>query len=243
MAKGLGYWYIEIEKQAYWRGQQHTWVNRYVMSGSDPTATQANTVQAALKSIENVIHPLVAAGAGVGFVSSRAYGAAGGPPFNVIPYNTSKAPGTATGFAGPTWTTGLIWAPTLETCLLVQTPLNGMSSSGKPIALRKYFRGVAFTTELADNTGVMPATDAAGIANACLTWKTGIGANAWVVIGTSGKQASAVPTAHPYLVAHQVPRGRKKKASSSSVLGFLADAAAKGVVSGGIAGLLEDAIV
>jgi hypothetical protein len=48
------------------------------------------------------------------------------------------------------------------------------------------------------------------------------------VIGDSGSQAAVAPTAHPFLVAHQVPRGKKRKVSSSSASSFeaiLGDAA------------------
>lgn len=213
MAKGLGYWYIELEKQAYWRGNPHSWVNRYVMSGDDPTATAAQEVIGDLMAIENVLHAEVASGLGVGFVQGRAYSKNGGPPLAVVNYNESKAAGTATGFTGGTYdSVTLVQATTLEQCLETRTPLATLSSSGKPVYLRKFFRGVSMNAEQeVDAPNIIPAGVITALSAVIQPWKTGLGSNSYVVIGTSGRQASGDPTFVDYFSNHQVPRGRKKK--------------------------------
>lgn len=222
MAKGIGHWYIEVRKQAYWRGALHTWVNRYVMSGSDPTSAQATQVIGIIKGIENKLHPLQGGGGAVGFLEGSAYGSAGGPPFAVVTYATAGATTGGTGFAGLTAPTGQQWAPQLEVCLLLETRLNGLSASGKPVSLRKFYRGNMFPNE-DYQAGPIGAADLAQIASITAPFQTGMGDNNWVVIGTSGKQAAAAPAAKAYLVNRQIPKGKSRKKSSGNGGGVLGD--------------------
>jgi hypothetical protein len=213
---GLGHWYIEIEKQAYWRGQNTTWVNRYVMSGSDPAAADAATVIGALKTIEDKIHCPAGSGSGVGFVEGRAYKSSGGYPFSSVPYNISQALGTATGFGGSCYSSltqksfGM-----LESCVLIETKLNGLNSRGKPVYLRKYIRGISIGSNEGVGNVTIDGTVLSALNTAVAPWQTGMGGNSWVVIGVSGAQAASAPTAHNFLVTHQKPRGRKKAAGNS----------------------------
>jgi hypothetical protein len=50
------------------------------------------------------------------------------------------------------------------------------------------------------------------------------------VIAPSGAQASGPPVCHPFLVNHQVPRGRKRKQPSGP--GFLLSSAEKALLAG-----------
>lgn len=212
-----GHWYVELEKQAYWRGNPHTYVNRYVMSGAQPSAADATTVITALKGIEDHVFPHVAADMGVGFVEGRAYPSAKGGPFATVAYNTSLSAATATGFTGPsTAYTSLNFGTTLESCLVVETKLQGLSTTGKPIYLRKYLRG--FYHNVAEEGVVTPiaSADLAQIAGYTAPWMTGVGASNWVVIGNSGAQAAVAPAALKWTGNRQVPKGRKKKTSSSA---------------------------
>lgn len=212
---GLGKWYVEIEKQAYWRGAPKTWVNRYVMTGADPTTSNATAVINGLKAIEDVVYPQVNAGVGVGFVEGRAYGAGGGAPLTVVNYNADLVAGTATGWTGPG--TGdyasLQFGGTLENCLDVVTLMNGLSTSGKPVYCRKFFRGIINVDE-AENAGIAEG-DRTQVATHTLPWKTGVGGTAYVVTTVDSRLAQGVPTAQEYIGNHQVPRGRKRSTSSS----------------------------
>lgn len=232
-----GHWYVELEKQAFWRGAAHTWVNRYVMSGAQPSAADALTVITALKQIEDKLHPAAAPGAGVGFVTGRAYPSGKGTFFAIQYYNPSLAPATANGFQGPSGTGGAwTWAPTLETCLLVETPITGLNSRGKPIYLRKYIRGWnSGGVEDHASDGVLN-TDATAVNALVAPWTAGMGSSNWVVIANSGAQASAAPSAHGFLVAHQIPRGKKKPKTSASIL-QIAETALR---ARGALGLAED---
>jgi hypothetical protein len=229
MASARPYAQVQITKQAYWRGQQHLFQNAYWISGN-PGASDMAAVIAELQSIENAVFPTVGGGIGVGFVRAKGYSPGTGPALVEVDYNESESPGTATGFTGPPFPAyySLNWTNTLEVCLEVVTPLSGTSSRGKPVSNRKYFRG--FGATVAEDQRVTPidARDLAVIAATCLPWKTGMTPSNYVVIGKSGRQASGVPTAQNFLGNHQVPRGRKKKVSSSASSSFeaiLGDAA------------------
>lgn len=221
-----GHWYVELEKQAYWRGQQHTYVNRYIMSGAQPSATDATSVITALHGIEDTVMPHQATGSGVGFVQGRAYPSGKGSYYAFVNYNISKAPTTATGFTGPTTAyTSLAFGGVLENSVVVETRLNALSSTGKPIFLRKYLRG--FLPNTAEDNTATPiiAADLAKINTAVAPWWTGMGTSNWVVIGSSGAQAASAPAALPYVGNRQVPKGRKKKKVTPSLLNVGADLA------------------
>lgn len=226
-----GHWYVEIKKQAFWRGNPHTWVNRYILSGAQPSGADAITVIGALHDIEDQMEPAHTSGAGIGFVVGNAYPSGSGGPFATVAYNTSEAQGSATGFTGAQWTDAdQSWAPTLETCMMMETPITGLNSRGKPISLRKYFRGVNSGGNEAEGTNGITADDITGSQTVCLPWTTGMGSSNWVVIAPSGAQASGPPKCHPFLVNHQIPRGRKRKPQQGGA-GFLLSTAEKAVLA------------
>jgi hypothetical protein len=213
-----GHWYVEIRKQAFWRGSPHQWVNRYVMSGAQPSAADATSVITALKNIEDHVYPAIAAGAGIGFIDGRAYPSGKGTSFAQVSYNESGAAASATGFSGPTSAyTTLKFNGTLENCLVIETRLNGLSSTGKPVDTRKFFRGLIVDGE-AGGAGQIGAQDLGLINTEVLPWQTGVGANNWVVIGPSGAQAAQPPAALSWIGNRQVPKGRKRSTTSTTTL-------------------------
>lgn len=213
---GLGHWYVELEKQAWWRGANVTWVNRYVMSGVDPSAADALSVIFDLYAIENEIHPAAAGGLGVGFVQGRAYSGSGGSFFAHADYNPSKVPSSATGFSGlPGPPTGAPSFGPLEGCLMVESQLQGVSSRGKPTYLRKYIRGWQYVDPIGSSDGQVPSAIQTQVNSIASPWHTGMGSSSWVVIGVSGKQTSSYPVTKGYLVNRQKPRGRKKKVTAT----------------------------
>lgn len=212
-----GYWYVEVEKQAFWRGNAHTWVNRYIMSGAQPGPTDAYSAADALKVIEDKLYPTTGSGHGVGFVEARAYGTGKGPAIATVPYNTSLDAASATGFSGDSRITTLQFGATLESCLVIETKLQGTSSTGKPIFLRKYIRGVYAGGE--DGTATpINSSDLSVMTSNAAPWKTGVGPNSYVVIGSTGAQAQSAPAALPFIGNRQVPKGRKKKKTDASGL-------------------------
>lgn len=213
MPKGIGKWYVESEKQAFWRGKPHTWVNRYVMSGDDPSSASAITVMHAIMAIEQQLHASFPAGQGVGFVQLRAYLSTGGAPFAYVQVNPLATAAGASGFSGATWagSTQAV-APTLENCMLLETPLLGLSSSGKPLFLRKFYRGAVYGAEEDYISNTIPGADLAGIKAATAPFFTGLGGTGYQVVSPSALRAVAGPPAPAaYIANRQVPKGRKKK--------------------------------
>lgn len=207
-----GHWYVEIEKQAFWRGVPHTWVNRYILSGSTPTVADATSVMNALHGIEDKIHAAVPAGNGVGFVQARAYATTPGPPFATVNYNVSLTAGTATGFnPSGTGSAGFESAFELETCALVETKLTGLSTTGKPVYLRKFFRGCGDSAISYTSATPLPSSIISAVATLTAPWTSGLGGTSYVVIGSKGESAASPPALRPFLAARQVPKGRKLK--------------------------------
>lgn len=210
---GIGKWYIELQKQGFWRGNPHTWVNRYVMTGADPTSSDAITVISALHDIEEQLHAQKGAASGVGFVQGRAYASTGYSAFASVNYNVSQAAATATGFTGATWTdTTQSEANTLEVCMLLETPLLGLSSSGKPLTLRKFYRGAFYGGVEPDDAAGIPAADIAGIKAVTLPMFTGLGGTAYTVTSPNPLRVPALaPRPLDFICNRQIPKGRKKK--------------------------------
>jgi hypothetical protein len=252
MASPPHVWYVDITKQAYWRGINTTFNNRYYLSGGDPTAGVAEAAIADLHSIENRIFPNISAGQGVGFTEGKAYRSTGGAPIAVVDYNSSLAIDSATGMTGTTVSGApMAWAATLEVCLETRMLMLGLSTRGKPIYCRKFFRGTSFTGA---NEPTAPTNIPAPIITAynalILPWQTGLATSFVTVVGTDGRTASASipPTVQPALGNHQKPRGKKRSSSSSSsatsqsALALSAIALGEGILRGaGFVGTLAGA--
>ena len=217
MATPRQHWEIQITKQGYWRGVQHLYQNRYILSGPDPTAAQADEVMFALHDIEDKLYPARGAGQGVGFVRAKAYASGTGPAFHERDWNPTEDVATATGFTGPSTSyTSIAYSGTMETCLMVRMPLNGLSSRGKPVYTRKFFRGIGPIVDEYITGNPISAADLATIAATTAPWESGMGANLWVVIGKNGRQASGPPAGEAYIGNHQVRRGRRRKAVTTA---------------------------
>lgn len=211
---GLGHWYVEITKQCYWRGILTKWNNRYILSGVDPSASDATATINALKGIEDNIHPEVPAGGAIGFLEGRAYSGSGGAPIATVTYGAAGVATGQTGFAGPGLTTPVqpVFGP-MEVCLDIRVPLAGLSSRGKPVFCRKYIRGWGITDFDGSGAAQLPSDWITAIEGFVAPWHTGLGPNSYVVIGRSGRQPSGAPVCEPFLGNHQKPRGRKRKAT------------------------------
>jgi hypothetical protein len=213
-------WYVDLVKQAYWRGINTQYSNRYYLSGGNPTEGVALSAIADLHRIENLIFPAVAAGAGVGFVEGKAYNSTPGPPIEVIDYNSSGAIATATGFTGTVISgTPIQYANTIEVCLETRMLMLGLSTTGKPIYTRKFFRGWSYLDEDEfESTSQIPVPIQTAMNALILPWQTGLATSFVTVVGTDGRTASAAqpPTVQPFLGNHQKPRGKKRKTAASS---------------------------
>lgn len=216
---GLGHWYIEIKKQGWWRGANHVWDNRYVLSGSDPNSEDAANCIDAIHTIEDHLFPAIGSGLGVGFVEGKAYGSGGGVPIVETPWNSSETPDTATGFSGPSggYNTLAVYGP-LEICLDVRSECQTVSKTGKPVYIRKFYRGMALVNDDDETAGdtELDSGDVATIKTTLAPLTTGLSTGGWTVIAPSGRVPASGFTAQLYLGSHQVPRGRKRTSTKAA---------------------------
>lgn len=204
---------IVITHVGPWRGKpQHLWTTIYNLSGPTPSAGDQAQLMTQLVAIESAI---LSGGTGRGFVNAKFYsGQKPNIPTAVDPLGTPAAPlpyNSADWAAGGNAPTGNCEP---EQCLLVETLLNGLSSRGKPVYLRKYFHAISDT---AATTGRIPGAVAAAINTRVAAWTNGTLANGVVVISPSGRQSTSPPAAKTYVWNRQMPRGRRKKKKAITV--------------------------
>jgi hypothetical protein len=116
----------------------------------------------------------------------------------------------------------------LEVCVILEAPA-GLSSRSKPVYLRKYIHSISGGNTTSSDTGIAWTFDAGSIhTNAVAAMGNGDWFGTRVYISPTGRQpASGAWVALPSPGNHQMPRGRKKPASStgSSILSALESAA------------------
>lgn len=196
----------------YWRGSPHVWSTVYNLSGSTPNAADQVQLIRQLRDIESSILFGGNGGTARGFIEGRFYTGQGGIPTAVDTYGTKADPASWLSYTGIVWgATSAPYEETREVAMLIKTPLNGLSSRGKPVFLRKYFHAIPF---FADN-GQIPSSFVTLINNAVLPWTNGSLHNGVVVIGQSGRQSSLPPATDTFTVARQMPRGRRKKVTAT----------------------------
>lgn len=130
---------------------------------------------------------------------------------------------------------------TLETCCILQCPV-GLSSTGKPVYLRKYIHGIPSGNLTASADGVVLTILAAGT-----TAAHNMGNGSWfgsrVYCSPTGRQPVSstdwAPLTHPG--NHQMPRGRKRKTISAATSESLGDRLLS-ALAGGAAGAAVDVL-
>lgn len=241
MAK-TGHPNVVIDHGTNWRGKAHRWSTVYNLSGSTPNTADQISMMDALVDIENQI--LWGGGPNLaGFLEARFYTGQGGAPTTVIPFGDIDTPSGWTAYSGTGWSTGPAFgeAGAAESCLIVETKLNGLSSTGKPVYLRKYLHAVPAFPAAAIGSQQIPSADITSLNAYVKKWTDGSLTNGVVVIGPSGRQAASAPSVQSALGNHQMPRGRRqKKASSGGLLsGLISDAQHLAT----LASSLEDAVL
>lgn len=220
----IGHPYVDIKHARYWRGVPHAWSTRYIISGPTPDSTTFFNIAAELLQIErDILYGGSGGGTVGGFLETRTYTGQGGAPTNVVTYGQLATPSSWLTYNGAPWVgiTGLDFVDAAEACFEVRTPLQGLSSRGKPVYLRKFFHSVGQVQ--GDYSGNLPAAAVTQIAPHIAPWTNGSLPGGRVIISPSGRQSSGPPTVQPYLGNHQMPRGRKRRAlaTSSNASGLL----------------------
>ena len=241
MAKtGLGN--FDYTMQGYWRGAAHKFSITGNHSGSAFTAAVAPTFMTGAASPFALSFAPFIAVEGVTCVSARYYNGTDSAPIWEASYDEATPPpstlqGTATAFAEAAGEP----AP-LESVVLLEANV-GQSATNKPIFTRKYLRGAPQAAMAGSATGaVWDFSNTVATAAA-----KSMGDGSWysnrVYCSPSGRQALGSPwVAAAFVANHQVPRGKKRKASSAGTTTLarsILNAIDSGVAVGGIASLVE----
>lgn len=227
-----------------WRTQRHTWSLTGNHSGSSLSGTDAATFMTGADSpFALSFAPFLTAAPSTAteyaefdhqVVRAAYYNGEDAAPVWEADYNSDSPPpstllptGTAPSTAGPFNAYG-----SLEACVEMRAPV-GLSSTNKPVFVRKYVHGLPSGWVTTDIDGVQTiALSTAGTA-ALEAMNNGDWFGSRVYIARSGNQ----PSASSWIVipgAHQMPRGRRKVtakagASASSVLLSLLESGAIGL--------------
>lgn len=192
----------------YWRGNIHRWSTVYRFSGT----VSSGDIPTAIGYIHNmeqaVCYP--APGGGGGGIWEIAFynQASGGVPISVTTYFDPSTPGTWIPYDGSAWsslTTAL--EGNAEVALQVKW-LAGLSSSGKPVAFRKWYHAVPqlASGNTAPDVSTGNRTSIQNVIQSQLAPVAGLG----LLLGNSSRIAAATPVVQAFFGNHQMPRGRRK---------------------------------
>nr|CRY95846.1 hypothetical protein [uncultured prokaryote] len=210
-----GYRY-QVVSVGMWRGKIKRWNTTFHTSSSSSAAELRTAVSKV--SWPNPGDTLGACSGGVASIST--YNAAGGAPIAVATYFDWQVPSTWIPFTGTSWVgvdedTPLDAAG--ESAVIIQGRRPGLSSTGKPVFMRKYFHAVPSRTSAAFEDPDVASATAISLAAAF---------NVAYFANKAGVYPSTL-TALPWYGNHQRVRGRRRSALARS-----ADAFAGGVVLG-----------
>jgi len=209
------------EMQSPWRVGEHNWSLTGNHSGSSFDAADAETFMTGTASpFALAFGPFIDA-AGTTVVRAAYYdGAASAPVWEAIYSSESPAPTPLV----PTGTAMLAdddQGP-LETCVILEAQA-GVSARNKPVYLRKYIHAISGGNTTSGDTGIRWTFDAGTIhTNAAKSMGDGTWFGTRVYISPTGRQpASDAWTPLPAPGNHQMPRGRKRKITTTGTTSSL----------------------
>jgi hypothetical protein len=210
---------VVIDHARYWRGVPHVWSTTYFFGGGAWASGEAAAVVGSLLGMESAI--LYNPGANIcGFIEARAYNAVTGAPVYVNNIGVLATPSTWDAYSGAAWSsvTGADYVSAAEVCFLLDTPLAGLSSTGKPVKSTKYFHSVGQLFNEGTTGADIPAAVQTQIASYTAILNSGVGPNGRRMISNGGRFPSGAPTVRPFFGNHQMPQGRRKKATSGGTV-------------------------
>lgn len=194
----------------YWRGAVHRWSTVYQFVGTPSTTIDAGACTALLTADDKMCYGNGIAANGGTYECSIYNVASGGVPIaNVVRFDW-ETPGAWIAYAATSWgsVTGT-FSNNAEDALLVEWHA-GLSSSGKPVSLRKWYHAVPIITAAsnAQNVAAANVTSLTTAANALVNVLGSYG----LTLGSSAGRFAGSAFVQPYLANHQMPRGRRRRA-------------------------------
>lgn len=195
---------VSIRHLDSWRGvHNHKWTTDYPYVGTLGGISDATLTAFAEQEAEICYNGTN----GEGFIDSIALydlSAKGSPLVELS--------GLAMAYTGGAWTAAEnLKAQELqrEVSLLIEWA-GGMSRTGKPVTFKKYIHAVPAGLAAAPEDEDVAGGNKTGIEAAAEFFVTAL-AGSGLAMGNARRFAGDTPTAAPYLVNHQMPRGRKRK--------------------------------
>ena len=203
----------------YWRGQVHKWSTVYQFLGTPTSAIGVSDAQALLTADDKMCWGAGTVANGGTYECDIYNVASGGVPiasYVAFPWAT---PASWIAYSGASW--GVATAlqdPVAEAALLVEWAA-GLSSSGKPVKLRKWYHAVKQSSAQGTAQSVA-AADVTALTTAANAMVNVLGSKG-LTLGSSTGRFAGTATVRPYLENHQMPRGRRRRTTSGDSLSFV----------------------
>lgn len=202
-----------VRHVAYWRGNVHRWSTVYHFNGVLSGVIDASACNSVRTLDDHMCYgPLASDG---GTYECEIYDQAeGGVPIASDTTFDWTVPADWPGFSGSAWTT--TGAPALisrETALDVKWAA-GLSSSGKPVSLRKWYHAVPDNGIVGGEAQVVTA-DVTSLTTGATALTHALSSHGLLLSSGSGRLAGTATVLDMY-GNHQMPRGRRRKALVTS---------------------------
>lgn len=191
----------------YWRGQVHRWSTVYTFAGTLTGPLTAALAQSFMILDDGMCYGGTTKQGGT-YECSLYNTATGGVPVATYTAFDWTAFASWVAHRGTFWTgTGFVTEPQAEVAMQVQWPV-GLSTSGKPVTLKKWYHAVPQTSALAGAQDV-PASSVTSLAVGAANIKAGL-SSVGLVLSTKGGTFAGTGAVEPYYKNHQMPRGRRR---------------------------------
>jgi hypothetical protein len=202
-----------VRHARYWRGKIHRWSTVYQFVGTPSSGLTQADAQTILEHDDAMCFQ--ASGLYMTTYECQLYNqAVGGVP--LVSYTRATWDDHTTWIApsGTAWTTtGGYAVDVAEAALLVEWPA-GLSKTGKPVNLRKWYHAVP-VVGVGPGSPDVQGPDLTSLAAHASTM-IGVLGSKGLVLGSQSGRLGGTPRVDAYYVTHQMPRGRRKKATAKN---------------------------
>ena len=191
----------------YWRGGIHRWSTSYQYTGS-LTAPLDTAAATALLNADNKMLFGTGTTAGGTYKCAIYSEATGGVPVATYTAFDWETPAAWQAGSASVWPTSAnVVDPVAETALLVEWPA-GLSRTGKPVNMRKWYHMVPVST-VTGGTQQVSAAQITALQGQAQQLQTVLNPTYGLALGTAGR-LPGTPRVSPFYVTHQMPRGRRR---------------------------------
>ena len=192
----------------YWRGQVHKWSTVYHFQGTPTSALVAADAQTLLTADDKMCWGNSAAANGGSYECDLYNQSTGGVPIATYVAFNWQSPATWIAYSGASWGTGLSgFDATAENALLVEWAA-GLSKSGKPVKLRKWYHAIPQTGAVGGAVQ-LGAANVSALQTAAANMVNVLGGKG-LTLGSPSNRFAGAATVSPYFSNHQMPRGRRR---------------------------------